>query len=164
MPWSISRSRPWRPLVRGMPYVFVKDTVSFNVPSELVPLHRFGQLIEISVRYSIDVVQRGCEGMVIGIFREWSFVFYWPIFLLLWTPSLLVISSPLVLPLLAFDSRPKVIFLVSLHSCFAQGLLGIFQLHVLTRFHVELVYTSTFLLLELVLEWGLGEHVICKVS
>ena len=103
--------------------------------------------------------------MVVGIFWEWAFVFHWPIFLLLRAPSLLVFSSHLVLPLLALDSRPGVIFLISCHSFyFAQGLLGIFQLQVFVGFLVELVYTLTFLLLELILEQGLGKYPISKVT
>ena len=45
-----------RTLVHGMPYVFVKGSVSFNVPSEPLPLLSFRWPVEISVHYNIDVV------------------------------------------------------------------------------------------------------------
>ena len=118
---------------------------------EPVPLHGFKWFIEASVRYSIDVVHQGREGMVIGIFREWPFVFYWLIFLLLRAPNLHVLSSSLILSLLALDSRPGIILLISCYSfCFMQGPFGIFQLQVLAGFPVELVYAPTFLLLKLI--------------
>ena len=116
-------------LVLGMPYVLVKGAISFNVPTDPIPLHGFRWSIEISFHYNIDLVQRGREGMIIGIFWEWPFVFHWPIFLLLRAPNLLDLSSLLILHLLALNSHPEVILLISCHSFhFAQGLRGIFQL------------------------------------
>ena len=70
-------------------------------------------LLEVAVHYNIDVVQRGCEGMVVGIFWKWPFVFHWPIFLLLQAPSLLVLSLPLVLALLSLNPHSGVVLLVS---------------------------------------------------
>ena len=103
--------------------------------------------------------------MVVGILQELPFALQGPIFLFLWAPGSLILSSPFVLPILAIDSRPAVILLTSCHSfCSTQGLLGILQLQVFVGFHVELVYTLTFLLLELIPERGLGEHPIRKVS
>ena len=123
-----------------MPYVFVKGVIPFNVHTDPIPLHGFRWSIEILVHYNIDVVQQGHKGMVVGIFWEWPFCFPLVLFLLLWGPSQLVLSFSLVLPLLALDSRPEVVLLISCHSFyFAQGLLGIFQLQVLADFPIELI-------------------------
>ena len=82
-------------LVHGVPYVFVKGTVSYNIPTEPVPPHGFKWPIEISIHYSVDMVQQGREGMVVCIFWEWPFVFHWPVFCFF--ELLARLSSPLLL-------------------------------------------------------------------
>ena len=124
-----------------------------------VSLHGLRWSIEISVRYSIDVVQRGHVGMVTGILWELPFVFLWPIFLFLQAPGSLILSSHIVLPLFAIDLCTSYHFF-----CFTQGLLEILQLQVFAGFPIELVYALAFFLLELVLKRGLKEHPIHKVS
>ena len=107
----------------------MKDTIPLDISTDSVSLHGLKWSIEISFRYSINVVQRGCEGMVVGILWEWPFVLQWLIFLFIWASSLLIFSSPLVLPLLAIDPCSAVVLFTSCRSfCFTHGLLGILQL------------------------------------
>ena len=130
-----------------------------------IPLHGFRLSIKTSIYHSINVVQRGCEGVVVCILQEWAFVLQWPILLFLRAPSSRILSSPLTSPFLAIDPWSGVIFLASGHLFhFAQGLLGILQLQVFTGFPVTLVYTLAFFLWELVPKRGFREYLIREVS
>ena len=103
--------------------------------------------------------------MVVRVLLEWTFVLQWPALLFLQTLCSLILSTLLVMSILAIDPHPGVILLTSSHSFyFTQSFIGILQLQVLTSCPVKLVYALTFFLLELIPKQGFVEHPIREVS
>ena len=108
--------------------------------------------------YSIDVVQCGWDGMVVGILLEWPLLSKGSFFCFFRLLACLSFRLLLSCPFLTIDPRVGVVFLTNCHSFyFTQGLLRILQLQIFASFPIELVYAPAFLLLDLVPERGIGD-------